>query len=153
MGAMFGLAIIAAIARTVIRVRRFHRIAADDWAVFFGVLFLIPGTVLLFTAVQANYNEEKSVVNPNTSPIDLLKSAVHGTRLVLAADVLLWFTVYAIKFSFLFFFRQLVDRLRGLTIWWWVVFSLLLPMGILNATTNFIACPHLDIVHISKHVT
>ena len=149
---MFGLAMIAATIRTVIRMRRFHKIAADDWALFFGVLLLIPGTVLLFVAVQSNYNSEKKAVDPNANPIELLNDAVHGTQLVLAADVFLWLTVYAIKFSFLFFFRQLVDRLHGLTIWWWVVFSLLLPMGILNATTNFIACPHLDNYHIGERL-
>ena len=73
---MFGLAMIAAIARTIIRIRRFHKIAADDWALFCGVFLLVPGTVLLFVAVQPNYNEGKGHMDPGVKPIDLLRGGL-----------------------------------------------------------------------------
>lgn len=40
--------------------------------------------------------------------------------------ILIYFTIYFVKLSFLFFFRTLVRRDRTMTIYWWTVLAIMI---------------------------
>ena len=55
--------------------------------------------------------------------------------------VLIWLCVFAVKFCYLFFFRQLIDRLRRIIIYWKITLALTFIACVFNASASFIACP------------
>ena len=54
---------------------------------------------------------------------------------------LIWSSIYAIKFSFLFLFRKLVDRIRVLETHWRIVTSITIVCGLASMPLGFIICP------------
>jgi hypothetical protein len=53
-----------------------------------------------------------------------------------------WITIFAVKFSFLFYFRPLVDRLPKLTLLWRVTLAICIPVAISSMCSTFIVCPY-----------
>ena len=58
---------------------------------------------------------------------------------------LTWTTIFAVKLSFLFFFRQMVDRLKSVMIYWKVVVGITVVSYCYCAAGVFIACPKFGI--------
>lgn len=78
---------------------------------------------LMINFLNQMYMVEALVVDPLSAefPMDFLQQASRYHKLGLVFLNLTWITVFAVKFSFLVFFRSLVDRIRTLRIYWWVV--------------------------------
>lgn len=77
-------------------------------------------------------------------PSDFQKRVVHYRSLNNASLVLTWFTIVSIKFSFLFIFKKLIDRIRPLIAYWWVFTVFNGAIAIYGATVPILACPLLD---------
>ena len=60
-------------------------------------------------------------------PPDFADKMLMYTKLNAAEGVLQWSTIFAVKFSYMIFFRPLISRVRVLEIWWWVVLVILVP--------------------------
>ena len=58
--------------------------------------------------------------------------------------VFLSVTIMSVKFSFIFFFRNLIRRLTNLTRWWWFILGVHLPTAIIVICAVFIICPSFD---------
>ena len=77
-------------------------------------------------------------------PQDML-GLVHRFQVILFTYIpITWLSIFLAKFSYLWFFRQLVDRIRPLVIYWRVVMVLTSAVGVLCFLQAFIACPHVD---------
>ena len=50
----------------------------------------------------------------------------------------------SVKFSFIFFFRNLIRRLTNLTRWWWFILAVHVPTAIIIICAVFIICPSFD---------
>lgn len=61
-------------------------------------------------------------------------------QLVLAQRVFTWTTLYAVKLSFLFFFRSIICRLRNLMIFWWCDFAVVILAYGACVAAGFMAC-------------
>ena len=53
-------------------------------------------------------------------PVDFLQQVFDFEKLVTGALVLTWCSIISVKFSYLFLFRKLIDRLRPMKIYWYI---------------------------------
>ncbi|KAI9808055.1 MAG: hypothetical protein M1826_004372 [Phylliscum demangeonii] len=125
---MDGLAIIAAVARTV---RSHRRLFIDDLFLLIACTFLAAGTILLYQVTTTMYRPYSS----------WLAKDRHG----FAYGFLSLTAVFAVKFSFLFFLRVLVERIRYMTIYWRVVLGATIVAFSLCVCECPTECPHFTI--------
>ncbi|MCJ1270048.1 hypothetical protein MMC22_009942 [Lobaria immixta] len=53
-------------------------------------------------------------------PPDFINQAFDFQKLVAVALILTWSSIVSVKFSYLFLFKRLIDRLRPMVIYWWI---------------------------------
>ena len=75
-------------------------------------------------------------------PVDLLQEVNAFHKWVSAVGTLCWCAIMAVKFSFLVLFRRLIQGIKSLVVFWWIV--TVFNIGILGygISINFISCPH-----------
>ena len=79
-------------------------------------------------------------VGVQAPPADLMQQLVLDQRYQDTATVFTWTALYAVKFSFLFFFRNIISRVRNLNIIWWCVFVVVVLAYGGCSVTPFVAC-------------
>ena len=131
-----------ATARTVIRVQKFRRVFVDDYFFFLAVVCLIASNGIYFWMVPSVYNFAAMPARLEPLPAGFIKSATLANIAYLPED-LAWTTVFAVKFSFLFFFLNLIRRLRNLKILWWCVLVVCVPVAIVCICMPYMVCPYL----------
>ena len=108
------------------------QLSIDDGILLFGILCLTSAMVLLFIFVDNLFLVEALEGNiiPTDLPVDFLQGVADFERLVVGAMVLTWCAIISVKFSYLFLFRKLIDRVRSIVIYWWVavVFNALISI-------------------------
>ena len=104
---------------------------------------------LWITYLHEIYITEALIYSPN--PFDLLASI--GNVVQVAIDIQIFSTAYivlsvtgifAIKFSFLFFFRNLVDRIHTLHIYWRCIAIYTAIVWVVSICISPVACPFYD---------
>ena len=87
------------------------------------LLFVFVDDLFLVEALEGN-------TIPADLPVDFLQRVFDFERLAVGALVLTWCAIISVKFSYLFLFRKLVDRIRPMVIYWWVavVFNALISI-------------------------
>lgn len=122
------MAILFASLRIAIRIKFHRKLFADDAFLIFACLALTAlfATVLYYTStiyfaanIFKGQLQEGSTVAP--AGVDLARVISKYRRAQLLRGSLAWLTIFAVKFSFLAFFRQLTDRLPRLFVYWRVV--------------------------------
>ena len=75
-------------------------------------------------------------------PADLLQQVNAFHKWISTVSMLCWAAIMAVKFSFLALFRRLIQGIKSLAIYWWIV--TLFNIGTLGYGTSvyFAACPH-----------
>lgn len=58
--------------------------------------------------------------------------------------VMTWTTIFAVKFSFLFFFRVLIRRVHAVTLYWQIVSVVTVLVWVYCIAGAFIICPYFD---------
>lgn len=150
-GILFGLAVILAAVRTVIRVRHFRRLYIDDGFLFLAVAALTAGTGLMLVDIPYAYLQEQVEAGVEAPPPNLMDSLLQDQKVQNAATVLIATTIFSVKFSFLFFFRLLLQRTKKWYIWWWwTIFIILIPSAALFMFSDFISCPYTGEAVLSK---
>ncbi|KAI9833210.1 MAG: hypothetical protein M1826_000123 [Phylliscum demangeonii] len=121
-GIMPGLAIIAAVVRTVYRLRSHRRLFVDDLFLWIACVCLTVGTIVLYTMTTDLYLSYTGWTLFLAEDFEGgVKRGVIYLRRFFAYASMTWTAIYAVKLSFLFFFRVLVERIRYMTIYWRVV--------------------------------
>lgn len=94
----------------------------DDGILLFGTLCLITATALLLVFVDRLFLAQALAGDtiPTDLPTNFLHQVLEFEKLATGALVLTWCAVVAVKFSYLFLFRKLIDRLHYMMIYWWV---------------------------------
>ncbi|MCJ1318862.1 hypothetical protein MMC15_004194 [Xylographa vitiligo] len=136
-----GIAIILSVARMYIRVSKFHRLYADDWMFLFAVGFLIAGTTMVFLTLPYNQTEVNVGAGVEAPPPDFAHQLDFDVKFQDAASLLVNASIFSVKFSFLLFFRRLLERTGKLQRYWWFTFIITVPSAIVCMCTEFIACP------------
>ena len=145
MGTFFGIAILTSTTRTAIRIHKFRRLHIDDYFLFLAVAALIGATGLLIGSTSTIYYFTASLGGQAVPPADFLQKAANIATYATIAELLSWTTIYAVKFSFLFYFRSLIKRLPRLCIWWWCVAGTFVPLAFTTIFANFILCPNVGL--------
>lgn len=128
------LALIAVFAKIAVRLRYSSGLSVDD-------VILIVGAVLLSAAVGTFYST-LGLVFYVFAPESTATGAqyLQMTRLIDASAVLTWATIFSVKFSFVWFFRALTDRLPRMRIHWWIVCVIVIICAPINMFMTFYIC-------------
>ena len=140
----------AATARTAIRIHEFGQLHVDDYFLFLATAALIGGTGLSLKTIPSLYFFAEVILGHDLPPKDRLQKAIHDSTSAITGGVLCWTTIFAVKFSFLFYFRGLVRRLRNLAILWWCNLVILTPVAFTSIFGTFIVCPYIGSELLSK---
>ena len=138
---VLGIALILAFGRTYIKFTKFHRLFADDVLFLLATVLLVAATTMLFVTLPYNQTEVNVGAGVEAPPPDLARQLDLDVKFQDSATFLLNASIYCVKFSFLFFFRLLLQRTGRLQIWWWCVFIFTIPCAVIGMCTNFIVCP------------
>ena len=140
----------AATARTAIRIRVFGQLHVDDYFLFLATAALIGSTGLFLRMIPSLYLFAEVIQGHALPPPDSLQEAIHDSTYASTGEVLCWITIYAVKFSFLFYFRNLVRRLSRLTRLWWCSLVILTLVTFPSILGTFLVCPYVGSELLSK---
>ena len=147
----FVFAILSVVARTTIQLRYKKKFSIDDGFLYFAVICLCAAVGLLWSFTEAMYFNQALFLNSSSSDfpsnyqalLDFLAHRFHKTS---AAYLILAHTaIFAVKFSFLFFFRVLVRRVRKMIVYWWTVFSIMIVVWVVTLVVDILPCPYFDL--------
>lgn len=151
-GLSYGIAISIALARIFARLHLTKRLYLDDWLLLFACFCLTAATILLFYGLPTVYLIEATSLNPIglfggggsgiTDLAVLLQKINFFARFNWVYLILSWTTIFAVKFGFLSFFRNLVLRLPGIHQYWRVVVAVTAVVYLFSLVDGIIACPH-----------
>ena len=141
-GALFGLAICFATLRTSIRLRKHRRLFFDDVMLLIACAALITAIVIAYVVVNQLYMSERMILDPRSAMAIAVKpgfaeDVMWLSKLMWVFPTMIWTTLFGVKTCFLLFFRQMVERLPRLLLYWKIV------MGI-TAVAFVVVCPHLQ---------
>ena len=139
---------LTASARTAIRLTQQRRLHADDALLLVAVVFLVASMALLWRQLDEMYTAEALVTDTATFVLitgDWMDSLFYFLKISDAFLVLSWTSELAVKFSFLLFFRHLIDRVRGMKVYWWVAMAITLAVWIFGCGAVFAPCPYFDL--------
>lgn len=128
--------------------------AIDDAILVFGTVTLMAAFIIMYDRilddmylVRALEDRMPGVIPPGNPPGDMqallqLSNDFHnwGT----ASMMLSWCSTLAAKFTFLAFFRKLVDRIERLRRFWWVAFVLNVVFCVYGMLVYILSCPYFN---------
>lgn len=140
----FALGLISASARFYIRIRVQKHLSIDDGFLFLAICSMITAVAIMFTFVDTIYMlEALTFAIPDMDlPSNWIERTFAFHKMSTVGLMLVLFTTLSIKLSFLFFFKSLINRLRYLVIYWWVVIVLTLTVAGYCFAVHIIVCPH-----------
>lgn len=142
----FGLAVISVIARVFIRLHTRRALAWDDAFLGLGVVCLSAATgiaykecdnLFLSSALQQDPTEAFRLDSVTLN--NLLDTSLPYLDAFLA---LAWTTIFAVKFSFLIFFKQLIRRLVKINVCFWIVTVFTALSWMFMVSEAFILCSY-----------
>ena len=77
------------------------------------LMFIFVDDLFLVEALEGN-------TIPTNLPVNFLQRVKEFEKLVVGGVVLTWCAIISVKFSYLFLFRKLIDRIRPMVLYWWV---------------------------------
>ncbi|MCJ1245486.1 hypothetical protein MMC30_002690 [Trapelia coarctata] len=134
------LAILSALSRIFLRLRYTRSLLLDDYFLLYAVLSLVAAGALTYGIKDLVYLQIYVGLGWTPPDADLIPRMLVFEKRVQAASALAWSSLYAVKFSFLFFFRTLVRRVRGLKVLWGVVMGCVVVGAMASVPLAFIIC-------------
>lgn len=122
-GIFLAIALAAACGRIAIRVRQNRGLRIDDTFFFVAVAALIAGTALTYVAIPDIYLEQRIVSDDQYARPDSQQDLVKVFSFLEIVLAVFCTSLFGVKMSFLFFFRNLLHRLPILMKWWWTVLA------------------------------
>ncbi|TGO58032.1 hypothetical protein BCON_0059g00110 [Botryotinia convoluta] len=144
--ALYILAITAAFIRFYIRIRIQKQFAIDDALIIVGILCITASIGLLFNYIDNLFMTEALILGTSEIytqlPKDFIQRVYDYSERSTISLMCAWGAIVSVKFSFLFFFKKLIDRIKSMTRYWWVVFVLNLIIAGYGLAIYILACPH-----------
>lgn len=123
-GIFYAFAIIGAATRLTLQIRIHRWLRLDDYLLVNACICLTISTVLGYVYINTLFLGEEL----NVDSAELSKLVQGGANITDLSNtyrmlswtytVLLWSAIFSIKFAYLVFFRQLVDRVKPLVTYW-----------------------------------
>jgi hypothetical protein len=139
-GVALGITLLLAAGRVYVKIAKFGRLYVDDGFFILATVLLIAGTTMVFLALPYNQTEVEVGAGAPPPP-DIAHQLDYDVKFQDAATFLTNASIYSVKFSFLFFFRLLLQHTGKLQAWWWFVCIFTIPCAIICSLTNFMVCP------------
>lgn len=124
-GTLWGATAVSAlfvVFRVFVRIKAFGRLWIDDALVLLSWSLLLATAVIWQTVIKALYDQYKLVALIILPTPEVLDGQKLYFRALPAIIISFYTCLFAVKLSFLFFFRRLGARVKGQRVWWWVVF-------------------------------
>lgn len=143
---LLAVALVACLGRMFIRLYYKNRLYIDDGFLIFAAASICVGTGLLFFYMDKMYLVEAVIVGlPNPElPSEFFAEMLDFHKLAEISLVILWTAIFAVKFSFLFFFGALIDRVRFIKIYWCFAVTATLLAWVLGSVLFFVPCPYFN---------
>jgi hypothetical protein len=119
--------------------------SADDGFLLIAFGLLVCSLVVMYTEV---IDRMYLIVALQTGvpgvvpPPDWMQVSFHFHKWVTVCGMLAWTSVVAVKFSFLCFFKKLIDRVPLLNYYWWVVVVFNLACLGYGIAIWYVGCPY-----------
>lgn len=138
------MCLIAVSARFYVRIRVQKQLSIDDGFLLFGMCCLISAFGVLLPSMDMLYVFEALAFQvPNLQlPPDWRQRTFDLHKMTTIVFMLAWCSIASVKFSFLFLFRRLIDRLPNLMIYWWVVVIFNAVVAVYGAAICILTCPY-----------
>ena len=138
--------------RLYVRIGIQKQFSWDDSVICIGVAAFIAGAGILFFQVDEMFLGGALISGDTNVGIssDIIWESIGFNKWSAISLTILWFSIFCVKISFLLLFRKLVDRMRRLTIYWWIVlvYSIIVFLG--GISSYFAACPYFDTLQVGK---
>ena len=145
---LFTAAMLATVGRLTLRFRFQKRLFADDYVLLFGCSWLIAAFTLTNIMFEDIYFYMSLILGPVDLELQESMSADFGDRILkyrqlsLSTYIICWVIIFAVKMSYLLFFRQLLDRLPSLLNFWKGTLGFVIVSGVFCICSIIISCPH-----------
>ena len=136
---LFAFCMASMAARLSIRIGVQKSFAVDDGVLLVGVGCLIAAMALLFNFVDELY--VVGAIAPATELPPGFVSPAFDFKLMTVALILTWCAIVSVKFSYLLFFRKLIDRFPRMMAYWWFVAGFNAVISAYGASVYVAACP------------
>ena len=143
---LYALATLVASVRVIIRLRLRKLSWLDDGFLLFAVVLMTTCLGLLFTFIDDLYFSW-AVSNGFIAPQTYTEIVTIAKRLHIYTTAFIvpaWTGIVAVKFSFLFFFKSLIRRIRYLEIFWWCTVVFTASSWAAGAVAEVFTCPRFD---------
>jgi hypothetical protein len=142
----FGIAMLSVLGRVIMRLRAWRRLGVDDYFLFAGAVLLTAATALLYKMVDQLFlfgaiQRDVSIISQvNAGELqDIIDNSAARTMTIV---VLTWTAMFAVKFSFLAFFRQLVANVDKIQHYYWGIVAFTVVAWAFFVGQAFILCPY-----------
>ena len=129
---MLGVAVVVAAGRLYLRWRSLRNFGVDDGFLIVAVFLYITETGVLNKLRDLSYLQMRVDMGVEIPPSDFGEQMDSYANLDLSVSILVWSSIFCIKFSFMTFFLPLMSRVRGIKIWWWIAMALMIPSALVS---------------------
>lgn len=117
----------------------------------FACVALTAATGLLIEAIPLLYFIEDMTFQSSLQGVAIDESTtLRSQRMFYSHMAMTWTTIFAVKICFLFYFLQMVDRLKKLMFIWKIVFGITVVSYGYCICSVFISCPRFGLVAAGK---
>lgn len=111
LGLFCGIAVVTVITRLALRVFIRHKLYLDDYFLLFGLACLGAATYLLYSIFRMIFLSNVVRQDPSIFPtVSKIIQLINSLKIIYSFLALIWTTTFAVKLSFLVFFKQLIER-------------------------------------------
>lgn len=118
---LFAICLLSATCRFYIRLRVQQQFSIDDWFLIVAICCLACALAILHSrAIDTMYLVQAVTTGMAGAdmPPDFLQRSYEFHKWITITLMLAWSAIMAIKFSFLFLFRKLIDRIQYFVVHW-----------------------------------
>lgn len=135
----------------MIRIQVHRRLQPDDFMLLFACVALIAANVILYYMLSDLYWDEELLLNPHWASVastltteQLIDMVLLTRKTILSYVALSYTSIYGVKLCFLFFFRQLIDRVKRLVVIWKISLGFTVVSYCVTVSSYFMTCTHYD---------
>ncbi|KAI1074869.1 hypothetical protein F5B20DRAFT_585879 [Whalleya microplaca] len=139
--------------RLTIRLRSFRKLFSDDYLVIAAWLMLFTSTIIWQIKLHLLYWQYDVTFGRAPPSEDFVAAYATFLPQIVTFSVLFYSCLWAVKFSFLMFFRRLGSEIKAHKIWWRVVFVLTLAGWIASIADFDYRCAAGGITYVMTECT
>ncbi|CAL8584587.1 hypothetical protein XPA_010174 [Xanthoria parietina] len=152
---LLGICVFSATSRFYIRLWVGKSFSIDDVFLLGAVCSLICAVVIMYSVTLDKLYQVQALSAGLPKAIDIgfmvqdlpldpsfFRPVYQYLKWITVNQTLAWSSIMAVKFSFLFHFRKLIDRIPPLITYWWCVVAFNVIAWGYGFSTYFLVCPH-----------